>query len=160
MRGVGRRVQYVSCFASASVVCDGGSSAVEDAMRHRRIAFRRHHRGVWYGSCVWNVRASSLQSPASPGARGKRLQKGPRPSSFLFYTLLLSFHLCCLPACSLGRRTPTNLTNWTANARSASATSLLSLFLTALSLLTFLSFDDFLLFITSNLWVHFSSLWV
>lgn len=92
MRGVGKSAQYVSCFASASVVRDGGSSAVEDAMRHRRIATRCHHRGVWCGFCVWNVRASSLQSSASSGTRGNRYKKNYSPLSLsLSHSLLLSF---------------------------------------------------------------------
>lgn len=83
----------MSCFASASVVRDGGSSAVEDAMRHRRIATRCHHRGVWCGFCVWNVRASSLQSSASSGTRGNRYKKNYSPLSLsLFLSLSLLTH--------------------------------------------------------------------
>lgn len=38
--------QYVSCLASGSVVRDGGSGAVEDTMRHRRVAARDYRDGV------------------------------------------------------------------------------------------------------------------
>lgn len=73
MRGAGGRAQYVSCSASARVVRDGGSSAVEDPPRHRRVVARRSARGVrCVGSCQWDVRAPALRSPASTGARGKR----------------------------------------------------------------------------------------
>jgi len=72
MRGAGGRAQYVSCFATARVIRDGGSSAVEDAPRHRRVAARRSARGVRrVGARQWDVRAPALRSPASAGARGK-----------------------------------------------------------------------------------------
>lgn len=119
MRGVGRRAQYVSCFSSGSVVCDGGPSAVEDAMRHRRVALRCHRCGVCYGSCAWNVRASSLQSPASPGARGKRCKKKKKKKrnyyiyiyilSTLSSPLSLSLVSPLLPVCLFARQTPTGL---------------------------------------------------
>ena len=72
MRGAGGRAQYVSCFAIERVVRDGGPSAVEDALRHRRVAARRSPRDVrCIGSCQWDVRAPTLRSPASTGTRGK-----------------------------------------------------------------------------------------
>lgn len=72
MRGAGGRAQYVSCSASARVVRDGGPSAVEDAPRHRRVTARRSARDVRrVGPCQWDVRAPTLRSPASAGARGK-----------------------------------------------------------------------------------------
>ena len=162
MRGVGRRAQYVSCFSSASVVRDGGPSAVEDAMRHRRVAPRCHRCGVCYGSCVWNVRASSLQSPASPGARGKRKKKKKRNSLVSSFSVTRFYSrftfVVCLPARSADahRPQPTN-----------QPTGLLVLLSVAtfpftilprpryLSLLRFFTFlplqrPDSLLFVTSN----------
>lgn len=152
MRGVGKSAQYVSCFASASVVRDGGSSAVEDAMRHRRIATRCHRRGVWCGFCVWNVRASSLQSSASSGARGNRYKKNYSPLSLsLSHSLLLSFTFV------VRIRFPDahEPSNWI-----ASATSLLSFFshrYSPSSFLSFHSFHNFLFFISLN-WTSFSFL--
>lgn len=76
MRGAGGRAQYVSCIASASVVCDGGPSAVEDAapplLHHRRaVVARRSARDVRCESREWDVRVPPLRPPASAGARGK-----------------------------------------------------------------------------------------